>query len=87
MRLPVRKAESNLSPEARALARDYSLEALTVLVRLIAKGKSDTIRLAAAGLILHYANQAPGSDNGRSLIEFFSRIPLDEPPREPGGEV
>jgi len=78
MRLALRKTESNLPPEGRALAREHSLAALTILVHLMMKGKSETIRLAAAGLVLHYADRSSGSTHDTSLIEFFSRLPPDD---------
>jgi len=74
------KATLRLSPEAQAFARDRSLRAMQELELLMRWGRSETMRTAAALALLHAAEH-PEGNHGRSLIEFFSAIPVDEPDR------
>ena len=77
---PPRKAVPESMKLLRQHASDQAQPMLQALIDLATKSTSDAVRMRAAIAVLEVARQAEASDGGMSLIEFFSQIPIEEPP-------
>jgi len=79
---PPRKAVPESVKQLRQIASDHAQPMLQALIDLATKSTSDAVRMRAAIAVLEVARQAEASDGGMSIIEFFSQIPIEEPPAE-----